>query len=147
MNKAKSFKPFPTYTNEKIEQAYQKYILRKDEMTPSLMNSSFTQSFGSQSSLTSAQFSYKTISLDDEDAVDFERMVLYAGKKEVPIERQFAPSLYINYFGSPSQTNLQLMIHKLQIDNQLYDSVFPVVFSKVLPPKSITCTSNFSKFI
>ena len=79
--------------------------------------------------------------MDEEDEVDFDRMVMFHGKKEIALERHFAPSVYANLFKSPNQTNLRLVVHKIQMDNQLYDSVFPVVFSKVLPPKSVTSCS------
>jgi len=75
---------------------------------------------------------------------DFDRMVLYVGKKEIPMERLYAPSVYINYFSALYQTTLYLVVHKLQIDNQLYKTMFPVLFSKVLPPKSVA-SSNMSK--
>jgi hypothetical protein len=71
-------------------------------------------------------------------------MVLLVGKNEIQMERLYAPSVYINYFSSLHQTTLYLVIHKLQIDNQLYKTMFPVLFSKVLPPKSIG-SSNMTK--
>ncbi|CAF0704730.1 unnamed protein product [Brachionus calyciflorus] len=139
--KAKVFKSFPTYKTEKIEQAYQKYLnTSSQEIQRSASGSLSIKSIGSNKS----NYSYKTIAIDEQDEVDFERMVLFVGKDEIPIERQFAPSLYLNFFTSPLQSTLHLVIHKLQIDNQLYDTVFPVVFSKVLPPKSIA-TPNVIK--
>ena len=47
--------------------------------------------------------------------VDFERMLLYDRKMEIPIERHFAPSIYASYFTSATQTNLQLVVNKLQV--------------------------------
>jgi vacuolar protein sorting-associated protein 13A/C len=140
-NKSKTFKPFDFTRINLLEQAYQNYMEKKDESS-SLLNSSLARSFENQAALTSAQFSYKIIPLNEQDGVDFERMILYLGKKEISVERQFAPSLYVSYFGSPSHTNLHLMVHKLQIDNQLYDCMYPVMFSKVLPPKSVALTSK-----
>lgn len=71
-------------------------------------------------------------------------MVLLQGKKEIPLERQYASSVYINYFSSLHQTTLYLVVNKLQIDNQLHKTIFPVMFSKVLPPKSVG-SSNMTK--
>lgn len=144
-NKTKAFKPFPNAKIDRLELAYQKFLQNRDTGSQGLTR---TSSFVSHSSISTAtEPSYKTVTLDDGDEVDFERMVLFVGKKEVSIERQYAPSLYVNYFASPSQTNLHLMIHKLQIDNQLYESVFPVLFSKVLPPKTVAYTSKLLKLI
>lgn len=120
-NKLKVFKPLPTHIIERIELLYQEYLIEKEHRQ--------------------SESWFKNYMIDEQDEVDFSRMVMYTGKREVPLERHFAPSLYINYFNSLNQTNLHLMIHKLQIDNQLYDSVFPVAFSKVLPPKSVATSS------
>jgi len=119
-NKVKVFKAFPTHQIERIEAIYQEYLLEVEAGT-------FSE--------------YKTYMLDKNDEVDFSRMVMYTGKKEIPMQRHFAPSLCVNCFKSVNQTNLHLMVHKLQIDNQLYGSVFPVVFSKVLPPKSVASST------
>lgn len=123
-NKFKVFKALPTHTIEIIEALYQKHQLEKEE---------------------SPENAYKTYMIDGEDEIDFSRMVMLHGKKEIPLERHFAPSVYANLFKSVNQTNLHLVVHKIQIDNQLYDSVFPVVFSKVLPPKSVTSSSSNKK--
>jgi hypothetical protein len=93
-NKIKVFKSFPTHKIERIETVYKIYL-------EELENNTFTE--------------YKTYMLDEEEEVDFQRMVLYSGKKEIAIQRHFAPSLYINYFKSLNQTTLHLMIHKLQV--------------------------------
>jgi hypothetical protein len=66
--KSKAFKPFSNVKIDKIEQAYQKYMATRGE-TSSLMNSSLARSFESQTALAAAEFSYKTIQLDDDDAV------------------------------------------------------------------------------
>lgn len=136
--KNNSFKLFPMHRIEKLEQAYLKFINERPQLT-----SPIASNYNEHTLIK--EFSYKTIPIDDQDEVDFERMVLYSGKDEIPIERHFAPSLYVNYFSSLSQTTLHIIIHKLQIDNQLYDCVFPVMFSKVLPPKSVASSSTIVK--
>ncbi len=137
IKKNNAFKVFPMQKIEKLEQAYLKYLEDKPLASPIASNHSDLA--------LRKEFSYKTVSIDEEDEVDFERMVLYSGKDEITIERHFAPSLYVNYFSSLSQTTLHIIIHKLQIDNQLYDCVFPVMFSKVLPPKSVASSSTIVK--
>ena len=62
---------------------------------------------------------------------------MYSGKCEVPIQRHFAPGLFLNYFNSADKTTIHLQVHKLQIDNQLDDCIFPVVFARVPPPKTV----------
>ncbi|RNA17061.1 vacuolar sorting-associated 13A [Brachionus plicatilis] len=133
-SKQKIFKSFSTHRIEKIEEAYQKYLLSEEENIP-------------KSPSSSLQTKSKLFQIDEEDEVDFERMVLYVGKQEIPIERQYAPGLFINLFSSLAQTTVHLVIHKLQIDNQLYDCVFPVLFSKVLPPKSMSTKNVFKPII
>lgn len=112
--KLKVFKAFPNYRNEKIEEAYQKY-LASASMPASTSSTSISQS-DNQTKLDK----HKAILIDDEDEVDFDRMVLYVGKKEIPIERQYAPSLYVNFFSSVAQKTLHLMIHKLQVYFYIY---------------------------
>jgi len=136
--KNNAFKLFPIHRIEKLEQAYLKYLQEKPQL-----ESPIASNYNEQ--MLKKEFSYKTIHIDDQDEVDFERMVLYSGKDEIPIERHFAPCLYVNYFSSMSQTTLHVIVHKLQIDNQLYDCVFPVMFSKVLPPKSVATSSTIVK--
>ncbi len=66
--KGKAFKPLANHKIEMIEQAYQKYMSTRSESS-SLMNASLARSFESQSALTAAEYSFKTIQLDDDDAV------------------------------------------------------------------------------
>lgn len=120
MGKYNVFKAFTNYKIEKLEETYQKYL----------------DGGGGTGG------SSKIMALDELDDVDFDRMVLYVGKKEIPIERHYAPSVYINFFSSPNQTTLHMMINKIQIDNQLYHAIFPVLFYKVNPPKSVTTSSS-----
>lgn len=102
--KKKIFKSFPTHRIEKIEQAYQNYLQLEEQNIQTSPSSSLI-----------AKKSSKLFQIDGEDEADFERMVLYVGKQEIPIERQYAPGLYINFFNSSSQTTIHLVIHKLQV--------------------------------
>ena len=93
-NKVKVFKAFPTHQLERLEEIYQRYLLDIEE---------------------NPEMRFKPYLIDESDEIDFSRMVMYTGKKEIPLQRHFAPSLYVNYFKSLNQTNLHLIIHKLQV--------------------------------
>jgi hypothetical protein len=151
-------KPFAYYKIAKIEQAYHKYLKEKNESNLPMKSSlSSRTSFSSNYSISDSSFNcqkettnvnHNFVSIGDEEYVDFDKSILKVGKKEIHMERQYPPCLYAIFFSSPTQINLQLIISKLQIDNQLYDTPFPVLFSKVLPPKSVALTdSNFLFFI
>jgi vacuolar protein sorting-associated protein 13A/C len=129
--KNRVFKAFSVHKTQLIENAYQAYLFAN----PDKVNKTISPD----------NFSYKSIKIDEEYEVDFERMVILVDKKELPIEREFAPSLYVNFFKSDKQTTLHLMIHKLQIDNQLYNNVFPVAFGRVALPKSVALNTSTSK--
>lgn len=45
---------------------------------------------------------------------------------------------------SPSQMQLHAKINRVQIDNQMYDCIFPVVLAPVPPPKSVAADSGTS---
>ena len=93
-NKVKVFKAFPTHQIERLEEIYQRYLIDVEE---------------------NPEMQFKPYLIDESDEIDFSRMVMFTGKKEIPLQRHFAPSLYVNYFKSLNQTNLHLMIHKLQV--------------------------------
>ena len=92
-NKLKVFKAFPTHKIERIETVYQKYLQDVE-----------------------ADTDYKTYMIDEDEEVDFERMVLLSGKNELQLQRHFASSVYLNLFNSLIQTTLHLIIHKLQVE-------------------------------
>lgn len=48
---------------------------------------------------------------------------------------------------SPSQMQLHAKINRVQIDNQMYDCIFPVVLAPVPPPKSVAADSGEYKMI
>jgi vacuolar protein sorting-associated protein 13A/C len=43
---------------------------------------------------------------------------------------------------SPHQLQLHAKVNRQQIDNQMYDCVFPVVLAPVPPPKSVAADSG-----
>jgi hypothetical protein len=104
------FKAFPAYKINRIEEAYQHFLLN-NELRPNDLNES-----------------KNTYKINEEgDEVDFGQMALFIGKSKYEIERHFAPSIYINYFSSSITTTLHLIVNKLQVtifDFYLYNSKF-----------------------
>ena len=97
------FKAYPAYKINRIEEAYQNYLLN-NELRPNDLNES-----------------RNTYKINEEgDEVDFDQMALFVGKNKYEIERHFAPSIYINYFSSPITTTLHLIVNKLQVIVNLY---------------------------
>jgi len=43
---------------------------------------------------------------------------------------------------SPHQLQLHAKVNRLQVDDQMYDCVFPVVLAPVPPPKSVAADSG-----
>ena len=103
--KLKPFKAFSSRKTQLLEQQYVKYqeVLQRSAEGEALRPDSAMAKFG-------------FFEIGEEDQVDFERMVMFVGKKEIPIERHYAPSLYINFFSSRQQTTLHLILHKLQVN-------------------------------
>ena len=68
------------------------------------------------------------------------------------LRRTFQTGLWLQHRTTQHQVQLHAKINRLQIDNQLSDSVFPVILAPVAPPKSIAQSAgnyvfNFSKII
>lgn len=98
----KVFKAFANHKMEKLEQAYQKHMQQSE-------------------SLRSDDFNARLVKIDEGEEADFEQMVLFVGKTRVLLERHHAPSVYVNYFQSPNQTNLHLMINNIQVQFNIQD--------------------------
>lgn len=77
---------------ERLEDAYQKHI-QENKSTAEL------------------------VKIDEEEEVDFDKMILFVGKSRVHLERHHASSVYVNFFKSMNQTNLHLMVNKIQVLN------------------------------
>ena len=60
------------------------------------------------------------VKIDDEEEVDFDKMILFVGKSRVHLERHHASSVYVNFFKSMNQTNLHLMVNKIQVLTRLF---------------------------
>lgn len=53
------------------------------------------------------------------------------------IKRAYDTGLWIQMSFSKHMTQLHAKINRIQIDNQQFDCIFPVVLSPVSPPKSM----------
>lgn len=77
--------------------------------------------------------------------IDFtQNLVLKPTKKK--LRRTFQTGLWLSMKTSPSQFQLHAKINRLQIDNQMYDCIFPVVLAPVTPPKSVVASTGLKPF-
>ena len=60
------------------------------------------------------------------------------------LRRSFQSGVWLQLRSSAHQRQLHAKLNRLQLDNQLPDSVFPVVLAPVPPPKSIAADSGQS---
>lgn len=82
--------------------------------------------------------SYK---IDDKIEVNFLENMLIKPRKRL-IRRTFETGLWIQMKTSPNQMQLHGKINRIQIDNQIYDCIFPVVLAPVPPPKSVAMSNG-----
>ncbi|ENN76402.1 hypothetical protein YQE_07063, partial [Dendroctonus ponderosae] len=118
------FKPLGSKESTHIENAYQHYLQQ-----------------ASSTASTSG-----TILVDNKIEVDFELQQIYKPKKR-KIRRTFQTGVWLNMKTSPSQMQLHAKINRVQIDNQMYDCIFPVVLAPVPPPKSVAIDSGIKPFV
>lgn len=74
--------------------------------------------------------------VDGKIEVDFDALMMYKPSKK-KIRRTFMTGLWVQMKSSPNQLQLHAKVNRLQIDNQMYDCLFPVVLAPVPPPKSV----------
>ncbi|XP_048577905.1 intermembrane lipid transfer protein VPS13A-like isoform X2 [Nematostella vectensis] len=78
------------------------------------------------------------ISMDETALVDFSRMKMVR-PYEGAIRRSFEPAMWFHYSASEHYHSAHCKMHRIQIDNQLYGTVFPVVlYPAPLPPAVIS---------
>ncbi|KAG5886083.1 hypothetical protein JTB14_031769 [Gonioctena quinquepunctata] len=87
-----------------------------------------------------------TISIDSKIEVDFKSELMLKPHKR-KIRRSYLNGLWFHIKTSPSQMQLHAKINRLQIDNQMFDCVFPVVLAPIPPPKSISASSGIKPFV
>lgn len=112
---SKRFKQMNAKDSHLIETAYQQYLAK--------------------AALGSFSESDRTI-IDGKIEVDFEMGFMFKPQKR-KIRRTFMTGLWLQMKSSTSQLQLHAKINRLQIDNQMYDCIFPVVLAPVPPPKSV----------
>lgn len=74
--------------------------------------------------------------VDDKIDVNFVENIMIRPRKRL-LRRTFETGLWIQMKTSPNQMQLHGKINRIQIDNQMYDCIFPVVLAPVPPPKSV----------
>ena len=79
--------------------------------------------------------------------LDFHNMVMQKHTTQRRIRRLFYPGFWMNMKTSPYQLQLHAKINRIQIDNQLPDSIFPIILAPIPPPKSVAATTELKPFI
>ncbi|XP_015115234.1 vacuolar protein sorting-associated protein 13 isoform X2 [Diachasma alloeum] len=117
------WKPLSTQEVLAIEEGYQKYLREvqvRSDTPPRVM-------------------------LDPKLMVDYQNMELLKPNRRY-MRRTFQTGLWVQYRTSAHQVQLHAKINRLQIDNQLFDCVFPVILAPVPPPKSVAQSSVVKPF-
>ncbi|CAG7785731.1 unnamed protein product [Allacma fusca] len=118
--KTKRFEPLPLNESHSIEVAYQNYLDEK---------SIYANNAKSQLTLDSGmEVNFATSS------------ILKPNYKEM--KRVFQSGVWIHYKNYPHAKYFHAKLYRIQIDNQLMDSVFHVVLAPVAPPKSISAQNE-----
>lgn len=87
------------------------------------------------------QTSTSPVIINQKYEVDFiTEMMLKPSRKR--LRRSFQTGLWAQIKTSAHQLQLHAKVNRLQIDNQLYDCVFPVVLAPVPPPKSVAAKNG-----
>lgn len=73
--------------------------------------------------------------------VDFAENIMLKPRKRL-IRRTFETGFWIQMKTSPNQMQLHGKVNRIQIDNQMYDCIFPVVLAPVPPPKSVALSNG-----
>lgn len=79
--------------------------------------------------------------------VDFVNLVMQKHTSQRRIRRLFYPGFWMEMKTSPYQLQLHAKINRIQIDNQLPDSIFPIILAPIPPPKSVAATTELKPFI
>lgn len=79
--------------------------------------------------------------------VDFQNMIIQKNTSQRKIRRLFYPGFWLDMKTSPFQLQLHAKINRIQIDNQLPDSIFPIILAPIPPPKSVAATTELKPFI
>lgn len=121
------FKPLKIELNQLVEERYQLY--RRESIDPSKIFKKY---------LVSSNGMYE---------VDFANNVIQKHTTQRRLRRQFYPGFWLDMKSSSYQLQLHAKINRIQIDNQLTDSIFPIILAPVPPPKSVAATAELKPFI
>lgn len=122
----KRYKQVSTRDNCAIEEAYMRYQQALQ--------------VGSASNVSSQ------IAIHPNLEVDFATNVMFKPHNR-QMRRTYNQGLWLQLKSSPHQRMYHAKINRLQIDNQMYDCVFPVVLAPVPPPKSVNVESVAKPFV
>ncbi|KAJ8973732.1 hypothetical protein NQ317_012871 [Molorchus minor] len=122
----KRFKPFGGKESTHLEAAFQTYLVKQQN--------------------NEEDASSRVTLMDGKMLVDFEAGIMIKPIKR-RIRRTFQTGLWMQMKTSLLQTHLHAKINRLQIDNQMFDCIFPVVLAPVPPPKSVAVDSGIKPFV
>lgn len=117
------FKQLNQRESTHIENAYQHYIVKTEDKSD-----------------------VSRVTIDGKLEVDFDTLLMYKPHKR-KLRRTFQTGLWLQMKNSPSQMQLHAKVNRLQIDNQIYDCIFPVVLAPIPPPKSVASDSGKLKIL
>lgn len=126
--KNRRFKPLKIEVNHLVEERYQQY----------LREVSVDASAESQKYLISSNGMYE---------LDFLNGVIQKHTSQRRLRRQFYPGFWLELKSSSHQLQLHAKINHIQMDNQLSDSIFPIILAPIPPPKSVAAVTEMKPFI
>lgn len=122
------FKPLKIEMNQLVEERYQHY-LREIAVDADAVGKKY---------LISSNGMYE---------LDFLHMVIQKHTSQRRIRRQFYPGFWLDMKSSSHQLQLHAKINHIQIDNQLSDSIFPIILAPIPPPKSVAAVTELKPFV
>lgn len=125
--KNKRYKQLKIEMTEKVEERYQEYL--RDCAVGADENKKYF------------------VSSNGTEELDFKFLVKQKGTTQRRIRRLFYPGFWLDLKTSPFQLQLHAKINRIQIDNQLPDSIFPIILAPIPPPKSVAATTELKPFI
>ncbi|XP_014254768.1 vacuolar protein sorting-associated protein 13 isoform X2 [Cimex lectularius] len=120
----KRYKPLSDRESTLIEDAYQRYLLATEsrkKVDPQII-------------------------IDQRITVDFVLMEMLKPTQR-QLKRAYKNGFWFNLIKSQHILQMHAKINRIQIDNQMFDCTFPVVFAPVPPPKSIATQTSEKPFV
>lgn len=79
--------------------------------------------------------------------LDFLNGVIQKHTSQRRLRRQFYPGFWLELKSSSHQLQVHAKINHIQMDNQLSDSIFPIILAPIPPPKSVAAVTEMKPFI